>query len=223
VDTEVWNSSSNANENGNLNLNGNGNLNANGNLNYNENGNVNYNANINHVENTVDNAVNVTVDLDLSGALQTPDDNDAIDIDYICGVEESIIMPDVVSQTVSCGNNFNIDQVNNITDNDKLYNPSVSYNAGGLEDPCCNPCCGGGSDPNSVGDFTMTASAWGGTATSHVGSIDGDDGDFSGIGAAAANASINQEAFTQSIVMGANIQFNSVDISVVGGDVSDSL
>ncbi len=210
VDTEVWNSAANANENGNLN--GNGNLNANGNLNFNE--------NINHVENTVDNVVNVTVDLDLSGALTTPDDNDAIDIDEICGIEESIIMPDVVSQTVESGNNFNIDQVNNLTDNDKLYNPSVSYSAGGLDPSCCDPC---GSDPASVGDFSMTAKAWGGEAHSQVGAIDGDDGDFSGIGAASASASITQEAFTQSIVMGANIQFNSIEMSVVNGDLSDSL
>ena len=215
VDTEVWNSAANSNENGNLSLNGNGNLNANGNLNLNE--------NVNHVqndvENTVTNNVEISVDLDL-GAYAQPLDDDVIDIDEISCIEDSIIMPDVVSQAVESGNNFNIDQVSNLNDQDTLIKPSVSYSAGGLADSY-DPCCG--SDPASVGDFSMTAKAWGGEANSDIGAITGDDGAFGGIGAAAANASITQEAFTQHIAMGANIQFNSLDISVVNGDVGDTL
>lgn len=130
-------------------------------------------------------------------------------------------MPDVVYQSVSTGNAFNLDQVNNLTDNDVLSSPSVSYSAGGLSDACCwDPC---GSDPNSVGDFTMTAGATGGNATASIGSLSGDDGDFGGAAAATASASVNQEAFTQSIVQGANIQFNSVDVTMVAGDAYDSL
>jgi hypothetical protein len=160
----------------------------------------------------------VTVDLDLSGALTAPADNDAIDIDEISCITDSIIMPDVVNQSTYNGNNFNIDQVNNLADNDSIHGASVSYSAGGLADACCY------SSPEAVGDFSMTAKAWGGEATSHVGDITGDDGGFAGIGAAAANATLTQEAFTQHIAMGANIQFNSIDhLQVVGGDISDAL
>ena len=149
-----------------------------------------------------------------------PIDPDSIDIDSISQISNSIIMPDVVWQSVTTGNAFNLDQVNNLTDNDTLSSPNVSYNAGGLADDCCYSC---GSDPNSVGDFTMSASAVGGTASASIGSLSGDDGDFGSSGTAAAGASINQEAFTQSIVQGANIQFNSVEMTVGSGDALDSL
>ena len=49
------------------------------------------------------------------------------------------------------------------------------------------------------------------------------DGDGASVAADAA-ASITQDAFTQSIVMGANIQFNSVTLSIVGNDsISDGV
>jgi hypothetical protein len=212
VETDVWNA------NGNLNGNANGNLNANGNVNYND----VHNEIDNHVNTCVDVNVKVNVDAEPSEpAPAGPIDPDAIDIDNISGISNSIIMPDVVWQSVTTGNVFNLDQVNNLTDNDTLSGASVSYSAGGLADACCyDPC---GSDPNSVGDFTMQASAWGGTASTSINDITGDDGDFSGAGAATAAASINQEAFTQSIVQGANIQFNSVDVTMVAGDAYDAL
>ena len=66
----------------------------------------------------------------------------------------------------------------------------------------------------------MTASAAGGAASASIGTVGGDDGDFGGTAASAA-ASLTQEAFTQSIVMGANIQFNSIDLSI--GSTDDAL
>ncbi len=51
-------------------------------------------------------------------------------------------------------------------------------------------------------------------------SITGDDGTFYGIGASAASATLNQEAFTQHISMGGNIQYHSIDQTVVGGDLT---
>ena len=95
----------------------------------------------------------------------------------------------------------------------------MSYSAGGLDASCYNPC----GDASAVGDFSMTAKAWGGTATSNVGDLTGDDGTCTGIGAASAAASLTQEAFTQHIAMGATIQFNSIDLQVVGGDINDAL
>lgn len=211
VETDVWNANGN--------LNGNGNLNANGNVNYND----IHNEIDNHVNTCVDVNVKVNVDADSyePPAPNGPVDPDTIDIETISNISNSIIMPDVVYQSVTTGNTFNLDQVNNLADNDSLSSPTVSYSAGGLADACCyDPC---GSDPNSVGDFTMQATAWGGTASTSINDIMGDDGDFSGAGAATAGASINQEAFTQSIVQGANIQFNSVDVTMVAGDAYDSL
>ena len=213
VETDVWNA------NGNLNGNANGNLNANGNVNYND----ITNEIDNHVDTCVD--VNVKVNVDASEseppAPAGPVDPDTIDIESITGITNSIVMPDVVWQSVTTGNVFNLDQVNNLTDNDSLSGATVSYNAGGVADACCwDPC---GSDANSVGDFTMTAGATGGTADAYIGTLTGGDGDFGGAAAATAAASVNQEAFTQSIVQGANIQFNSVDVTMVAGDAYDAL
>lgn len=216
VDTSVWNAAVNGN------LNGNGNLNANGNLNVND--------NVNNIENTVDNEVNncvnvdVNVDLGIEGSLLSPADPDAIDIDSIHDIEEAIIMPDVVNQTAPSGNNFNIDQVNNLTDNDRLHNPTVAYSGGGSDGGgpafSSSPWDHGGGDESS-GDFTLVAIARGGHAESAINDITGDDGDFSGVGSSSAAASITQEAFTQSIVQGANIQFNSIELTV--GSTDDSL
>jgi hypothetical protein len=207
---ESYSGNENGNWNGNSNESANGNLNGNGNLNENLNGNLNANLNVNKVD------VDVKVDVDLSARLGIAEDNDAIDIDSIGCFEEGIVMPDVVSQTLDKGNNFNIDQVSNLTDNDDVYRPSVSYENGGIEG------CGCGA-ASAAGDFSMTATATGGDAKSMVGDITGDDGAFSGIGAAAANATLTQEAFTQHIATGANIQFNSIDQTVVAGDLSDAI
>jgi hypothetical protein len=69
----------------------------------------------------------------------------------------------------------------------------------------------------------MTATSTGGSAISNLGNVTGDDGTFTGLGSARADSVLSQEAFTQNISMGANIQFNSVDLQVVGGDISDAL
>jgi len=66
----------------------------------------------------------------------------------------------------------------------------------------------------------MTATATGGSASSSFGDIHGGSDGYSGIGAAAANVALTQEAFTQHIAMGANVQFNSVDhLTVAGHDI----
>ena len=162
--------------------------------------------------------MNVRVDVDAEAPEPDgPIDPDSIDIETISGLTNSIVMPDVVTQSLTTGNQFNLDQINNLTDNDSLSSATVSYTAGGLADAGC------WDDPNSVGDFSMTATARGGTAEAYIGSLTGDDGDFGGAAAATAAASVSQEAFTQSIVQGANIQFNSVDATMVSGDAYDSL
>jgi hypothetical protein len=108
-------------------------------------------------------------------------------------------------------NNFNIDQVNNLVDNDNIDSASVNFNANGYEgaDYCCD------TDP-APSVFSMSAKAEGGYAKIDDAKAEMSDGTGASI-AADASASLTQDAFTQSIVMGANIQFNSVTINVDTG------
>jgi hypothetical protein len=170
----------------------------------------------NKIENVVDNKVNVDVDvkvdLDLSAdGLSSP----VIDIHGLSCIEDSLIMPDVVNQTLTGnGNQFNIDQVNNLVDNDTLWHPSVSYNGGG----------GGESlwhDPSSSGGFSMDAKIEGGESKIDGATMGSAIGDAAGI-VSSADASLTQEAFTQTITQGANIQFNSITMQVAGNDLTDS-
>ena len=77
-----------------------------------------------------------------------------IDIETISDIRSSIVMPDAVNQSTYNGNNFNIDQVNNLTDNDHLSDPSVSYDGSGVDG--CGRCC---ASPDAAGDFSMMAAA----------------------------------------------------------------
>lgn len=157
----------------------------------------------NKVENTVDNKVNVDVDvkvdLDLKAdGLSSP----VIDLSDLSCVSGSVIMPDVVTQNLTGdGNQFNIDQVNNLVDNDLNFS-NFSYDGKG-------------------GDFKMDAKAEGGDVK-----IDSKIGDIAGAAAsgvtAHADAVITQEAFNQTITQGANIQFNSITMNVAGHDFQDS-
>jgi hypothetical protein len=161
----------------------------------------------NKIENTVDNKVNVEVDvkvdLDLDAdGLSSP----VIDLHHFT-TTDSVVMPDVVNQTLSGGGNqFNIDQVNNLVDNDTNSSYAV-YNGG----PAGYPGSG----------FDMDAKIDGGESK-----IDGAHmGDAVGAGAgisSSADAILNQSAFDQNITQGANIQFNSITMQVAGHDLTDS-
>ena len=71
------------------------------------------------------------------------------------------------------------------------------------------------------GDFKIDAKAEDGDVKmdSKIGDIAGDTA--SGI-QARADATITQDAFTQNITQGANIQFNSITMNVAGHDLQDS-
>ena len=112
-------------------------------------------------------------------------------------------MPDVVNQTMSGGNQFNIDQVNNLVDND-INCSSATYNGGA-----------GGSWYDPGASFSMEAKIEGGESK-----IDADNIGARANVASSADAAINQSAFDQNITQGANIQFNSLDIQAAG-DHSD--
>ena len=157
----------------------------------------------NKIENTVDNKVNVEVDvkvdLDLDAdGLSSP----VIDLHHFT-TTGSVVMPDVVNQTLSGGGNqFNIDQVNNLVDND-TNSSSASYTSGG------------GGYPGS--GFDMDAKAWGGESKIDAADI----GNRTNV-ASSADAVLNQSAFDQNITLGANIQFNSITMQVAGHDLNDS-
>jgi hypothetical protein len=50
------------------------------------------------------------------------------------------------------------------------------------------------------------------------GSYNGDDSFVEGLSSASADAVIDTNAFNQQIVLGANLQGNTIDMTVVGGD-----
>ena len=55
------------------------------------------------------------------------------------------------------------------------------------------------------------------------GSGNGHDGFVTGISEAHADAAIDITAFNQSIVMGANLIGNTIDMTVVGGDLTNTI
>ena len=116
----------------------------------------------------------------------------------------SVIMPDVVTQTMTAGNQFNIDQVNNLVDNDVNWS-SATYNGGG-----------GGAWHDPGASFSMDAKIEGGESK-----IDADNIESRANVASSADAAINQSAFDQNITQGANIQFNSLEIQSAGTTLTD--
>lgn len=145
-------------------------------------------------------------------------DASSLSVDCLQGLQ--FLNADVVNQDVSGSGNdnaFHVDQINNLVDNDYVSCPDVSF------------CGGNGGDGygyyypgGDAGTFTLTATATSAAATSsgNFASV-GDDGSVSGAGNATSSASAVADAFSQTIVMGANVQFNSMDLNVHGG--TDSL
>lgn len=110
---------------------------------------------------------------------------------------------------------FDITQVNALIDNDIVSNPQVIAT---------------GDDSDTV----QSVFADGGFATSGDGILGGDSGLFdsynvlddlliNGVSQASANAYGAADAFTQNIVLGANVQVNAIDVSVVGGSTAVNL
>ena len=163
----------------------------------------------NKVENTVDNKVNVDVNVDVDLSLKADGlSSPVIDLTHFTATD-SLVMPQVVNQTLNGnGNQFNIDQVNNLVDND-TNTSSANYSGGGGES---------WHDPGA--SFSMDAKISGGESK-----IDGAHmGDAVGAGAGIAShadAILNQSAFDQTITQGANIQFNSITMQVAGHDLAD--
>src|SRR5690606_15521581 len=131
------------------------------------------------------------------------------------GHDAALFMDDLRLDSVAIGDSFNgagndmqfdVVQVNDMVDKDFVYNPEVKY--------------------VGPGDTTfMDVTAEGGVATAGHGingnsnaNNNGLDGAVSGSTVASTDGIANVEAFTQNIVMGANVQVNNVDAIVVGGN-----
>jgi hypothetical protein len=110
-----------------------------------------------------------------------------------------------VDQKMNDGNQFNIDQVNNLVDQD-TNSSSANYHGGN-----------GGSWCEPGASFSMDAKIEGGTSRIDA----GDFGDRANV-ASSADAVLNQSAFDQNITLGANIQFNSITIQAAGDNLTDS-
>lgn len=157
----------------------------------------------NTVENTVDTKVNVDVSLDLHATgLSSP----VIDL-HGFSANDSLVMPEVVNQTLNGGGNmFHLDQVNNIIGDTKIEGATVSY---------------GGSTPyDAAGGFSKDAKVTGGDSKIDGASMGAAVGAGSGI-VSHVDATLTQSAFTQTITTGANIQFNSETIQAAGQNLTD--
>lgn len=144
-------------------------------------------------------------------------DASSLSVDSLDGLQ--FLNADVVNQDVSGSGNdnaFHVDQINNLVDNDYVSSPDVSYN-GGLGGS--GALLLGGGD-GGLFSLTATATSAAATSTGNYASV-GDDGSVSGAGDATSSASATADAFSQTIVMGANVQFNSMDLNLHGG--TDSL
>ncbi|MEP1930687.1 MAG: hypothetical protein ABJJ37_05360 [Roseibium sp.] len=185
-----------------------------------------------HHGNETDIDIDVDIDVDHTATYRASKsylDDDTFDIDLQDDVDidqmlvskgaidfspgDDISVEDALNDALNGAGNdagVGLNNTNQLYDNDKSYGTKVENND----------------------DFTQVARATGGTATADDG-IDsdgifsvwaGDDGSLSGSASAAANASNNTDAFINELVQGANIANNSVDMTVVGGNMfSDSV
>ncbi len=128
-------------------------------------------------------------------------------------------------------------QSNNLVDNDTLNNPTV----GGNLNQTNNSNGGNATSDDGIDAGSEEADGFNfpwiegrgegghgghgdddGFDSGNWGSGNGDDGYVSGESLSSAASSIDTTAFNQSIVMGANVLGNTVDMSVVGGNMSST-
>ena len=167
--------------------------------------------------------------MDVAADLGPPSETGVLNMDHFSVSNDGgsfIIMPDLSSPNLNgSGNIFHLDQVNDLVNNgtvSDISNGIVSAMSGdggdggfgGLSDWHDPGSAGGGGGSPSF-SFSQWATTAGGTATDTNSST----GTSAAVtGAASTAASVTQEAFTQHIVLGSNIQYNSMPITVVGGD-----
>jgi hypothetical protein len=146
-------------------------------------------------------------------------DNDVNDLDAQSLINvnphSAVTLDDFRLDTVAIGGSFNgagndmqfdVVQVNDMLDNDFLYRPEVKYI---------------GPAGNTFQDVTVDggeAQAGDGIVGNSTANNNGLNGSVAGSTAATADGIANVSAFTQNIVMGANLQVNNLSATVAGGD-----
>jgi len=146
------------------------------------------------------NNVDASVDVAISDAFKTIEDSYNSDDDWLELDNLDFDVMNVVGAGTLAGDGndsmFNLSQVSEMVDKDVLIRPEVTNDA--WFEQGAHAHGGEAYAPHEMGDR--------GTATT------------------SADGAATLEAFTQNIVMGSNIQYNNVDMSVVGGDstVNDS-
>jgi len=153
-----------------------------------------YNDNSTDDDTTISDSGNFSLSVDIADSFN---DNDLIDIDSITGSVEGL------QALGGNGNIFDLDQILTMNDQDSLTSPTVSN----------NDCFDQYSEDVTGG--TASATSGFGDASS--------DADVGSNASASAGGAANLSAFNQDIAMGANIQYASVDMTVIGGSDSASL
>lgn len=146
-------------------------------------------------------------------------DDDVNDLDaqslINVGYHSELFMDDFRLDTVAIGESFNgpgndmqfdVVQVNDLLDNDFLFRPEVKFVGSG------------GATFQDVEVKGGEAFAGDGIKGDSSASRNGLDGSVAGSTSASTDAVADVQAFTQNIVMGANLQVNNLTASVVGGD-----
>ncbi len=214
------------------------NYNKNFNADVNLNGNANLNVNVNKTEVCVD----VKVKADVSATGETDNHQGGIDMSatYIDASHLDGILnvtPEIINQTINgggAGTNvlFNLDQVNNLVDNDELYNVSnaassasitfsdIKGEGGDISIGCCpdDKKHDGDSHPMITGLDGIGGHGGDDSSGVQIGSGNGAGSTNSTLVDASGNVSI--DALTQSIVLGANIQTNSFNMNNAGHDIT---
>jgi hypothetical protein len=214
------------------------NYNKNFNADVNLNGNANLNANVNLNKTEV--CVDVKVNADVSASGETDSHTYGIDMGYLSiNVSELDgilnLSPEIINQTINgggAGTNvlFNLDQVNNLVDNDKLENvqnsnssSSISFSdikgeGGDISIGCCPDDKQHDGGPHITGLDGIGGHGGDDSSGVQIGSGNGAGSTNSTLVDASGNVSI--DALTQSIVLGANIQTNSFNMNNAGHDIT---
>ena len=149
---------------------------------------------VSNSNNTTTTDIDTTVDVALTDAFKTIEDSYNSDDDWLqLDNLDFDVMNAVGAGTLAGDGNdgmFNISQVSEMMDKDVLIRPEVKNDAWFEQDAHAHGGHAYGAD--ELGDRSTATTTADGAAT--------------------------LEAFTQNIVMGSNIQYNNVDLSVVGGD-----
>jgi hypothetical protein len=165
------------------------------------------------------------------------------DVNYDPGNE--LNMKDILTDALNgAGNDSGTvnGQFNNLVDNDTLENATVGGNltqtntsSGGSATSDDGIDAGSEDGEGGFGGFPVMQNGFGGghgggygddddsgLDSGNWGSSNGDDGYVSGQSMASAASAIDTTAFNQSIVMGANVLGNTVDMSIVGGNMTST-